>query len=115
MKDVASPAGVALKTVSRVVNDEPGVTPGTAGRVRAAIEALGSRRNEGARLLRKGHTASIGLVLEDIGDPFCSALSRAVEEFAHQHGSLLFTGSPCSCWGSWPRSPAAWQWWASTI
>ena len=93
MKDVAAQAGVALKTVSRVVNGEPGVTPGTAERVRAAIEALGFRRNDGARLLRKGHTASIGLVLEDIGDPFYSALSRAVEDVAHQHGSLLFTGS----------------------
>jgi LacI family transcriptional regulator len=93
MKDVAALAGVALKTVSRVVNDEPGVTPGTAERVRAAIEALGFRRNDGARLLRTGHTASIGLVLEDIGDPFYSALSRAVEDVAHQHGSLLFTGS----------------------
>jgi LacI family transcriptional regulator, galactose operon repressor len=88
-----SRAGVALKTVSRVVNGEPGVTPETAERVRAAIEALGFRRNDGARLLRKGHTASIGLVLEDIGDPFYSALSRAVEDVAHQHGSLLFTGS----------------------
>lgn len=93
MKDVAALAGVALKTVSRVVNDEPGVTPGTAGRVRAAIETLGFRRNDGARVLRKGQTASIGLVLEDIGDPFYSALSRAVEDVAHRHGSLLFTGS----------------------
>src|SRR5579859_5378045 len=93
MKDVAARAGVALKTVSRVVNDEPGVTPGTAERVRAAIEALGFRRNDGARVLRKGQTASIGLVLEDIGDPFYSGLSRAVEDVAHQHGSLLFTGS----------------------
>jgi LacI family transcriptional regulator len=93
MKDVAARAGVALKTVSRVVNDEPGVTPGTAERVRAAIEDLGFRRNDGARLLRKGHTASIGLVLEDIGDPFYSQLSRAVEDVAHHHGSLLFTGS----------------------
>lgn len=93
MKDVAARAGVALKTVSRVVNDEPGVTPGTAERVRAAIEALGFRRNDGARVLRKGHTASIGLVLEYIGDPFYSALSRAVEDVAHRHGSLLFTGS----------------------
>ncbi|HEY2442998.1 MAG TPA: LacI family DNA-binding transcriptional regulator [Streptosporangiaceae bacterium] len=93
MKDVAARAGVALKTVSRVVNDEPGVTPDTAERVRSAIDALGFRRNDGARILRKGQTASIGLIMEDIGDPFYSTLSRAVEDIAHQHGSLLFTGS----------------------
>src|SRR6201994_2103953 len=85
--------GVAHKTVSRVVNDEPGVTPETANRVRNAINELGFRRNDSARLLRKGQTASIGLIMEDIGDPFYSALSRSVEDVAHWNGSLLFTGS----------------------
>lgn len=93
MEDVAAYAGVALKTVSRVVNDEPGVTPSTAERVRAAIEQLGFRRNDSARVLRKGQTASIGLIVEDIGDPFYSALSRAVEDVARAHGHVLFTGS----------------------
>ena len=93
MKDVAVHAGVALKTVSRVVNGEPGVSASTAQRVRAAIDQLGFRRNDSARLLRTGQTASIGLILEDIGDPFYSALSRAVEDVAWAHGSLLFAGS----------------------
>ena len=93
MKDVASRAGVGLKTVSRVVNREPGVTEETAERVQTAITALGFRRNDSARVLRKGRTASIGLVLEDLADPFSSMLSRAVEEVARDQGSLLFTGS----------------------
>jgi LacI family transcriptional regulator len=93
MEDVAAYAGVALKTVSRVVNAEPGVTPGTAERVRAAIDQLGFRRNDSARILRKGQTASIGLIMEDIGNPFYSVLARAVEDVARDHGHLLFTGS----------------------
>ncbi|MCW2943725.1 MAG: LacI family transcriptional regulator [Actinoallomurus sp.] len=93
MKDVAARAGVALKTVSRVLNDEPGVAAETARRVREAVEELGFRRNEGARILRRGQTASIGLILEDIGDPFYSALARSIEDIAHRNGSLLFTGS----------------------
>lgn len=93
MKDVAARAGVGLKTVSRVVNEEPGVTPDTIQRVREAIDALGFRRNDSARLLRTGRTASIGLVLEDLADPFYSPLSRAVEEVARAHSTLLFTGS----------------------
>ncbi|MFJ4850154.1 MULTISPECIES: LacI family DNA-binding transcriptional regulator [unclassified Streptomyces] len=93
MKDVAARAGVGLKTVSRVVNEEPGVTDDTIARVQAAIDALGFRRNDSARLLRKGRTASIGLVLEDLADPFYSPLSRAVEDLARAHGTLLFTGS----------------------
>lgn len=93
MKDVAASAGVGLKTVSRVVNGESGVTQAMAERVRTAIAELGFRRNDSARLLRTGHTASIALLLEDIGDPFSSALSRAVEGVAADEGCLLFTGS----------------------
>ncbi|GGZ30649.1 LacI family transcriptional regulator [Streptomyces inusitatus] len=93
MKDVAARAGVGLKTVSRVVNSEPGVTPDTERRVQEAIESLGFRRNDSARVLRKGRTASIGLVLEDLADPFYGALSRAVEEVARAHGTLLINGS----------------------
>ncbi|MCS0636978.1 LacI family transcriptional regulator [Streptomyces sp. LP05-1] len=93
MKDVAARAGVGLKTVSRVVNGEPGVTADTERRVQEAIEALGFRRNDSARVLRKGRTASIGLVLEDLANPFYGPLSRAVEEVARAHGALLINGS----------------------
>lgn len=93
MADVAALAGVALKTVSRVVNAEPSVTPETADRVRAAIAELGFRRNDSARAVRKGQTASIGLVLENIGDPFYSLLARSVEDVARARGHVLFTGS----------------------
>ncbi|WP_043263419.1 LacI family DNA-binding transcriptional regulator [Streptomyces sp. CT34] len=93
MKDVAARAGVGLKTVSRVVNGEAGVTPDTERRVQEAITALGFRRNDSARILRKGRTASVGLVLEDLADPFYGPLSRAVEEVARSHGALLINGS----------------------
>ncbi|MFE3551833.1 LacI family DNA-binding transcriptional regulator [Streptomyces kronopolitis] len=93
MKDVAARAGVGLKTVSRVVNGEPGVTPDTERRVQEAITSLGFRRNDSARILRKGRTASIGLVLEDLADPFYGPLNRAVEEVARRHGALLINGS----------------------
>ncbi|MGP3684076.1 LacI family DNA-binding transcriptional regulator [Streptomyces sp. IBSNAI002] len=93
MKDVAARAGVGLKTVSRVVNGETGVTPDTERRVQEAIDALGFRRNDSARVLRKGRTATVGLVLEDLADPFYGPLNRAVEEVARAHGALLINGS----------------------
>ena len=93
MKDVATAAGVSLKTVSRVVNGEPGVTPLTEQRVREAIKTLGFRRNDSARLLRTGQAATVGLVVEDIGDPFYSALLRGVEGVARARGSLVLSGS----------------------
>jgi LacI family transcriptional regulator len=94
MSDVARLAGVSIKTVSRVVNDEAGVHQATAERVLAAIDQLGFRRNLGARNLRRGSSAGIvGLVLEDVANPFYSGLTRAVEEVARQHGRHVLTGS----------------------
>jgi LacI family transcriptional regulator len=93
MKDVASRAGVALKTVSRVVNGEPGVTPTTASRVQGAIEDLGFRRNESARLLRTGQTATLGFIAEDSADPDQAALYRGLEEVAAERGFLVYSGS----------------------
>nr|WP_207782694.1 LacI family DNA-binding transcriptional regulator [Phytoactinopolyspora limicola] len=93
MNDVARVAGVGLKTVSRVVNGEPRVSPETTKKVRDAIEQLGFRRHEGARVLRQGSTACIGMVLEDLGDPFYSALTWAVEQVARDNSFLVFTGS----------------------
>jgi LacI family transcriptional regulator len=92
MKDVASRAGVALKTVSRVVNGEPGVTPETASRVLGAIEDLGFRRNESARLLRTGQTATLGFIAEDSADPDQAALYRGFEEVAAERGFLVYSG-----------------------
>ena len=93
MKDVASRAGVALKTVSRVVNREPGVTPETTKRVLGAIEDLGFRRNESARLLRTGHTATLGYITDTWTDPDDAAVYRGLENVAREHGYLLYSGS----------------------
>ena len=48
MRDVAALAGVGLKTVSRVVNDEPNVSSETKERVERAIDALGFEPHHGA-------------------------------------------------------------------
>ena len=82
MADVAAEAHVSVKTVSRVVNGEPGVRPDTAERVRAVIERLGFRRNDGARLMRQGRTFTIALVVEDLANPFYSQVGAAVEREA---------------------------------
>jgi LacI family transcriptional regulator, galactose operon repressor len=93
MRDVASTAGVSLKTVSRVVNDEPGVRSDTAARVEAAIARLGFARNELARSLRHGRANALGLVIEDVANPFYSVIVRAVEDAAHARNHILVTGS----------------------
>jgi LacI family transcriptional regulator len=95
MADVAALAGVALKTVSRVVNSEPGVSPELEARVKHAIEQLNYRRDANAATLRRlgRKTQTIGLVLEDVSNPFSSELHRAVEDAARERGVLVFAGS----------------------
>jgi len=95
MRDVAALAGVGLKTVSRVVNDVPTVAPELAVRVRAAADKLGYRQNLTASNLRRGdgRTNTVGLLVEDVGNPFSSAINRAVENFARKRGVLLLAGS----------------------
>jgi LacI family transcriptional regulator len=82
MKDVAALAGVAIKTVSRVMNGDPTVAPDLAARIREAADKLGYRPNLTASSLRRGdrRTATIGLLLEDVANPFSAALLRAVED-----------------------------------
>lgn len=95
MRDVAALAGVSLKTVSRVVNGEPGVSPTLTIKVRRAAERLDFQLNLGARSLRRadGRTATIGLILENVANPYSSALHRAVENVARDHGVAVLAGS----------------------
>lgn len=94
MSDIALAAQVSLKTVSRVVNNEQGVHPVTASRVREAIERLGYRRNDlASSLARARSSATIGLVIEDVSNPFYGAMARAIEEICREHGRILITAS----------------------
>jgi LacI family transcriptional regulator len=54
--DVASLAGVSIKTVSRVVNSEPHVRPSTKERVDRAITELDYQPDESARILARHRT-----------------------------------------------------------
>ncbi len=95
MRDVAALARVSLKTVSRVINGESTVAPELAARVHRAASTLDYRPNLTARSLRRsdGRTRTIGVLLEDVANPFSSALHRAVEDLARGRGVAVFAGS----------------------
>ena len=95
MRDVAALAGVSLKTVSRVVNREPGVSGELTSQVLDAVRLLGYRPNMTASSLRRADkkTATIGLLLEDVANPFSSALHRAIEDVAARRGTMVFAAS----------------------
>lgn len=65
IREVADRAGVSIKTVSRVVNNEPNVRPETRERVRDAVAALDYEPLPAARGLAGRRTFSIGLVYEN--------------------------------------------------
>ncbi|MEV4081493.1 LacI family DNA-binding transcriptional regulator [Nonomuraea fuscirosea] len=91
---MARHAGVSLKTVSRVVNQEPHVRTSLQQRVQAAISALGYRRNEAAARLARGATMlTLGLVMENISNEFYSRLAAAVEAASAEHEALVVFGS----------------------
>ncbi|MEY9934372.1 LacI family transcriptional regulator [Catenulispora sp. GP43] len=95
MRDVADRAGVGLATVSRVVNGASGVAPELAEKVRAAARDLGYRHDATASSLRRAdrRTDTVALVLEDVANPFSSALQRAITDAAAERGVLVLSGS----------------------
>jgi LacI family transcriptional regulator len=95
MRDVAALAGVSLKTVSRVINREAGVSPDLTVRVTRAIDQLDFRPNQAASSLRRsdGRTASVGVILEDIANPYSAAVHRAIEDVARARGLIVLAGS----------------------
>lgn len=95
MLDVARESGASLKTVSRVINGEPGVKPELAAKVERAAKKLHYKHNLTAGSLRRlgGRTRTIGLLLEDISNPYSAALHRSVEDAARARGVEVFAGS----------------------
>jgi LacI family transcriptional regulator len=95
MREVAALASVSIKTVSRVINAEGSVSPDLTARVVAAIDRLDYRHNMTASSLRRGDgkSATIGVVLEDVSNPFSSALHRSIENVALERDVLVLAGS----------------------
>lgn len=95
MKQVAALAGVGIKTVSRVVNGEPNVSPATVARVRAAAESLNFHPDLHAGNLRRGgqKTQTLGLLVGSVANPFWGAMHRAIEDAAAERGIAVFAAS----------------------
>lgn len=85
--DVAEHAGVSLATASRILNSgkSGGGRPELRERVLAAVDELGYEPNLHARALAGSTSATIGLVVHDIRDPYFSLIAGAVVEAAEAH------------------------------
>jgi len=84
LKDVGKRAGVSSMTVSRVINGREGVDVETQKKVEAAIEALDYVPNRIARGLMSQKTATIGLIVPDVVNPFFSQVVRGHRSYCAQ-------------------------------
>ncbi len=93
IRDVAHHAGVSVGTVSNVLNRPQEVATDTIERVRRAIDELGYVRNDAARTLRAGVSATLGFVVLDGQNPFYTDVVRGAEDEATRHGLAVLYGN----------------------
>lgn len=86
LRDVGKKAGVSAMTVSRVINGREGVDAETQRKVEDAIEALDYIPNRIARGLISQKTATLGLIVPDVVNPFFSPVARGAEQTARRAG-----------------------------
>jgi len=85
IQDVARQAGVAVSTVSRVLNDHPDVSQETRDRVLEVVESLGFQRNHAARTFRTGKTQSVSVILPMVGTDFYNRLVNGIDQALARH------------------------------
>ncbi|MGY4384966.1 LacI family transcriptional regulator [Pedobacter sp. UYP24] len=89
IKDIASKAKVSITTVSFILNGKASqmrISAAVIERVEAIIKELDYKPNQIARSLRTGNTKTIGLIVEDISNPFFASIARKIEDKAYKKG-----------------------------
>ncbi len=86
VRDVARLAGVSAMTVSRVLNEQPGVAAETRAKVRQAIEEL---KFTAPRSRSAARSRLIGIILPDVSNPFFAPIVRGAEKATRKAGYRL--------------------------
>jgi DNA-binding LacI/PurR family transcriptional regulator len=92
IKDIAKKAGVCIGTVSRVINNLDRVHPETREKILKLIEETGYRPNSAGRALVSGRTQNVLVVLHNIADPYCAALSKILGNQWHNLDFKMLLG-----------------------
>jgi len=94
LKAVAQHVGLTPGTVSAVLNDAPSarsIPQDTKNRIHAAAKELNYRPNFFARTLRNKRTYTIGVIAEEIGDSYGSAIISGIEQYLRKRGYFFLT------------------------
>jgi len=91
IRDVAKESGFSSTTVSIVLNDAPlarYIPPTTKKRIHRAAQKLGYRPNQFARSLRSKRSHTVGVMVFDMTDPYCTLVLRGIENTLYQASYL---------------------------
>ena len=89
-RDIADSLGVTAATVSLAMNDSPRISARTKQRVEEALSEFGYVYSRSAAGLRTSKTLTVGLVLNNVSDPFFSSLLASLEEALAETGRTVF-------------------------
>jgi DNA-binding LacI/PurR family transcriptional regulator len=89
-KEIAEKLGVSIATVSRALNDQPGVSSEIRARVLEAVQEMGYTPNLSARTLATATTQTVAFVMHPTGqgpndDPFYPLIMAGAEAYLSQH------------------------------
>ncbi|WP_033298883.1 LacI family DNA-binding transcriptional regulator [Psychromonas ossibalaenae] len=88
--DVAKYCGVSTATVSMALNNKGRLSPATRAKVLEAVDKLGYVYNQTAANLRNNESNQVGLLLNDITNPFYSELTLSLNQEMELHNKMLF-------------------------
>ena len=96
IKDIAKKANVSITTVSFILNNkavEKNISAAVIEKVEKIIKEDGYKPNQVARSLRTGNSKIIGLIVEDISNPFFAGIARLIEDKAYKKDYKIFYSS----------------------
>lgn len=89
--DVARMLGVSPSTVSRAMNNAPGVSEAVREKILNFVDEIGYRPNTIAQSLSRGHSNMVALILGDIRNPFYADLAFGIQKYLDAQGYIVTT------------------------
>lgn len=94
--DIARQLNISVTTVSFILNGkarEMRISDALIKKVETLVQQTNYQPNALAKSFRTGKTNTIGLLIEDISNPFFAQIAREIEDFAYRRGYRIFYGS----------------------